>query len=82
LLNTDAGCYEGSGVGNAGRVDAEAREAHGQPFSLNLSIPPLGTVVLKPHPKEKEPEMEFPAEAADVAVIGPDTTGDGTSGQD
>jgi 1,4-alpha-glucan branching enzyme len=74
VLNTDAGCYEGSGVGNAGRVDAEAREAHGHPFSLSLSIPPLGAVVLKPYPQEKETEMEPPAKAADAAAIEPDAT--------
>lgn len=48
LLNTDAECYAGSGVGNAGRVDAEAHEAHGRPFSLVLNLPPLGALVLKP----------------------------------
>ena len=82
LLNTDAGCYEGSGVGNAGRVDAEAREAHGHPFSLNLSIPPLGAVVMKPFPREKKAEKELPAKAADAAAIETDTTGDGASKQD
>ncbi|MBK8210439.1 MAG: 1,4-alpha-glucan branching protein GlgB [Rhodospirillales bacterium] len=48
LLNTDAACYAGSGVGNAGRVDAEAHEAHGRPFSLVLDLPPLGALILKP----------------------------------
>jgi 1,4-alpha-glucan branching enzyme len=48
LLNTDADCYAGSGVGNAGRVDAEMHEAHGRPYSLVLDLPPLGTLVLKP----------------------------------
>jgi 1,4-alpha-glucan branching enzyme len=82
LLNTDAGCYEGSGVGNAGRVDAEAQEAHGHPFSLNLSVPPLGAVVMKPFPKEKKTEKELPAKAVDAAAIETDTTGDGASKQD
>ncbi|MBK8175190.1 MAG: 1,4-alpha-glucan branching protein GlgB [Rhodospirillales bacterium] len=48
VLNTDAGCYAGSGVGNAGQVEAEHREAHGRPFSLVLDLPPLGTLVFKP----------------------------------
>ncbi len=48
LLNTDAECYAGSGVGNAGRVDAQPHEAHGRPFSLVLDLPPLATLVLKP----------------------------------
>jgi 1,4-alpha-glucan branching enzyme len=64
LLNTDAECYAGSGVGNAGRVDAEAHEAHGRPYSLVLNLPPLGALVLKPltpiavaPPAETEPEQ-------------------------
>jgi 1,4-alpha-glucan branching enzyme len=48
VLNTDASCYEGSGVGNAGQVESFAQEAFGYPFSLDVTIPPLGTVVLKP----------------------------------
>jgi 1,4-alpha-glucan branching enzyme len=47
LLNSDAREYEGSGVGNGGGVDAEEVEAHGRPCSVNLSLPPLGVVVLK-----------------------------------
>ena len=59
ILNTDASCYEGSGVGNSGQVDAEPSEAHGHPYSLSLAIPPLATVVLKPFPRETvEEEIE------------------------
>ncbi len=53
VLNTDAACYEGSGVGNAGRVDAEPVGAHGQPASLRIVLPPLAAVVFKPFPIEK-----------------------------
>jgi len=48
LLNTDASCYEGSGVGNSGCVQAEHAESHGHPFSLSITLPPLGAVVFKP----------------------------------
>ncbi len=48
LLNTDAGCYNGSGVGNSGEIHAEYVEAHGHPYSLNLIIPPLAALILKP----------------------------------
>ncbi|MBL8659546.1 MAG: 1,4-alpha-glucan branching protein GlgB [Rhodospirillales bacterium] len=48
VLNTDAGCYHGSGVGNGGRIHAETVGAHGQPYSLNLIVPPLATLILKP----------------------------------
>ena len=53
VLNTDATCYAGSGIGNAGRVDADLIGAHGYPFSLSLQIPPLGAVVLKPFPRDR-----------------------------
>jgi 1,4-alpha-glucan branching enzyme len=48
LINTDAVEYGGSGMGNAGRVWAEAIEAHGRPHSLVLTLPPLATLVLGP----------------------------------
>jgi 1,4-alpha-glucan branching enzyme len=67
LLNTDATCYSGSGVGNAGRVDAEPREAHGFPYSLSLNIPPLAAVVLKPFPPEPLAITEEPSELEAVA---------------
>ena len=57
LLNTDAVCYAGSGVGNSGRVDADIIGAHGFMYSLVLDLPPLATLVLKPYPSEKEEEI-------------------------
>jgi 1,4-alpha-glucan branching enzyme len=47
LLNTDAADYGGSGAGNMGGVDALPIPLHGRPFSLNLTLPPLGCVFLK-----------------------------------
>ncbi len=47
-LNTDAALYGGSNVGNAGGLDAEEVPSHGRPFSLVVTIPPLGTVILQP----------------------------------
>jgi 1,4-alpha-glucan branching enzyme len=48
LLNTDAGAYAGSGVGNLGVVRADRGEHHGQPASATLTIPPLATLWLRP----------------------------------
>ena len=48
VLNSDAEVYGGSGAGNMGRVEAEAEEFHGRPYSAELTLPPLGCVVLKP----------------------------------
>jgi 1,4-alpha-glucan branching enzyme len=44
-INTDAEIYGGSGIGNAGEVHADAHPMHGQPFSLQLHLPPLGALI-------------------------------------
>jgi 1,4-alpha-glucan branching enzyme len=46
-LNTDSMVYGGSNVGNLGSVEAHEVSWHGQPFSVELTLPPLATVVLK-----------------------------------
>jgi 1,4-alpha-glucan branching enzyme len=48
VLNTDAPEYGGSGVGNIGAVEVEAVPWHDQPFSAELTLPPLGVVWLAP----------------------------------
>jgi 1,4-alpha-glucan branching enzyme len=48
VVNTDAGYYGGSGVGNLGEVKAEARPWHDQPFSAEVTLPPLAAVWLLP----------------------------------
>jgi 1,4-alpha-glucan branching enzyme len=47
LLNSDAGLYGGSNVGNDGGRMAEAVPADGREYSLELSVPPLGCLFLK-----------------------------------
>jgi 1,4-alpha-glucan branching enzyme len=47
-LNTDSTFYYGSGVGNLGGVEAEPLPWHDQPFSAELTLPPLGAVWLVP----------------------------------
>jgi 1,4-alpha-glucan branching enzyme len=47
ILNTDAEIYGGSNLGNDGAVQANTHGSHGQPFSLELTLPPLATVVLR-----------------------------------
>jgi 1,4-alpha-glucan branching enzyme len=49
LLNSDAEVYGGSNIGNEGRVTALEQPVHGHPFSLSLTVPPLGFVLLKPN---------------------------------
>ena len=48
VLNTDAEIYGGSGVGNLGRVIADATPAGGWARSAPVRLPPLGAVVLRP----------------------------------
>ena len=49
-VNTDAGSYGGSNVGNMGGVHARDDEAHGHPYSLDLTLPPLATLILERAP--------------------------------
>ena len=53
LLNTDAEVYGGSGVGNMGRATAHAEAFYAphrepSPFTLAVTVPPLGAVFLTP----------------------------------
>ena len=47
LINSDGECYGGGNQGNAGGVMAQELPAHGQPFSLDLKLPPLAILFLK-----------------------------------
>jgi 1,4-alpha-glucan branching enzyme len=48
VLNSDAPLYGGSGQGNMGGVTASPLPVHGKPYSLNMTIPPLGVAVFRP----------------------------------
>ena len=48
LLNSDGADYGGSNLGNGGGVNAEAVPAHGRPFSVKLTLPPLAALFFKP----------------------------------
>jgi 1,4-alpha-glucan branching enzyme len=47
ILNTDASLYGGSNLGNGGWVQTSSTSSHGQPFSLELTLPPLATILLR-----------------------------------
>jgi len=49
-FNSDALDYGGSGLGNAGAVQAQAHPAHGHAHSLVLTLPPLATLVFAHEP--------------------------------
>ncbi|MFQ8870904.1 MAG: 1,4-alpha-glucan branching protein GlgB, partial [Varibaculum timonense] len=48
ILNTDDQKYGGSGVTNLGEVSAEEMEWNGRPYSVELRVPPLGCLWLRP----------------------------------
>jgi 1,4-alpha-glucan branching enzyme len=52
VLNSDAAVYGGSGRGNLGGVEAEPIAAHGRPWSVSLTLPPLAALVLRPEGPE------------------------------
>ncbi|MGH8115445.1 MAG: alpha amylase C-terminal domain-containing protein, partial [Rhodanobacteraceae bacterium] len=46
-INTDAGGYGGSGMGNEGGRHTEEIASHGRAQSLSLTLPPLATLILE-----------------------------------
>ena len=49
-INTDAPIYGGSGVGNAGGIDAQPHPIHGHAYSVQLNLPPLGVLIFTLEP--------------------------------
>jgi 1,4-alpha-glucan branching enzyme len=47
LLNSDSECYGGSNVVNLDGVSSEPTPYQGQPYSIALTLPPLGVIFLK-----------------------------------
>jgi len=47
IMNTDAGIYGGSNVGNGGGLPTTDVESHGEQQALDLTLPPLGVVFLR-----------------------------------
>ena len=47
LLNSDGREYGGSDIGNAGGAEALPEKTHGRPYSLRLTLPPLGALFLR-----------------------------------
>jgi 1,4-alpha-glucan branching enzyme len=47
VLNSDAHDYGGSGHGNFGGVEAQTTPCHGRPYSLEITLPPLGATFFR-----------------------------------
>ncbi|TVQ05628.1 MAG: 1,4-alpha-glucan branching enzyme [Leptolyngbya sp. DLM2.Bin27] len=52
LFNSDARDYGGSNMGNLGGKWSEDWAFHNRPYSLDLTLPPLGVIVLKLSPED------------------------------
>lgn len=50
-FNSDDKKYGGSGVINEGVFEAKDEDWKGKPYSLRLTLPPLGGIILKKHGK-------------------------------
>lgn len=48
ILNSDSQIYWGSNMGNSGGVSSENLPWHNQPYSINITLPPLSVVIFKP----------------------------------
>ena len=54
LISSDDAAFGGSGKVNENAVRAEAVPFHGQPYSIEITVPPLGGTVLKRVRKQEE----------------------------
>jgi 1,4-alpha-glucan branching enzyme len=48
IFNSDSQYYAGSNMGNFPGAQAEPVPAHGRPYSIQITYPPLATVIFKP----------------------------------
>ena len=58
LLNSDAAKFGGNNFVNALPMTAEPGKWHGQPYSVELTLPPLGVLFLKPVPPKPVSQRE------------------------
>ena len=47
VFNSQSEYYEGWNIGNTGPIEAEAIPMHGRPYSISLTLPPMGVLYLK-----------------------------------
>lgn len=47
ILNSDSALYGGSNCGNMGGVETVSESSHGRPYSVSLTLPPLGVLFFK-----------------------------------
>jgi 1,4-alpha-glucan branching enzyme len=71
VLNTDSRHYGGGDVGNGlGPIPAEARPWMNRPYSVGLTVPPLGTIILRREAPAKGESKPAPVEDdADLKIM-------------
>jgi len=65
LVNTDQAAYGGSGFPTVPAIEASPAPLHGRPFSLELSLPPLAALFLKPDAEIRTEAEPLPAVAGE-----------------
>lgn len=58
IFNSDRDIYSGTNILNSGVIKPKLQNINGIPYSLELNIPPLSTIILKPKFKEEEKELK------------------------
>ena len=48
IFSSNSEFYAGSNIGNGPGVMATEQESHGRPYSIEIDLPPLGVLILKP----------------------------------
>ncbi len=69
VLNSDARQYGGSGLVNGGTLQAEKVPWMGRPYSLVITLPPLGGLALQWLGRDEEPTQKPKSEAAVEAAV-------------
>lgn len=54
IFNSDDEKYGGGGLINKKKISAFDEPFHGKPFSINVTIPPFGFLMMRPVKKRKE----------------------------
>lgn len=58
IFNSDRDIYSGTNILNGGIIKPKLQNRNGIPYSIELNIPPLSTIILKPKFKEEKKEIE------------------------
>jgi 1,4-alpha-glucan branching enzyme len=74
MLNSDGSEYAGSGLGNSGGAQAEEREWHGRPYSIEITLPPLSVVFFM----GEKPAEPAPASASQSSASSAQASKDST----